>query len=42
MIRVYEAKLTEFSIPIEDLGFKPLIVATKTGKNPAGLVAFQS
>nr|KAJ3423015.1 Dynein regulatory complex subunit 4 [Polyrhizophydium stewartii] len=41
MIRVYEAKLTEFSIPIEELGFKPLMVATKTAPNPAGFVAAQ-
>ncbi|KAI8929793.1 growth arrest-specific protein 8 [Entophlyctis helioformis] len=41
MIRVYEAKLTEFSIPIEELGFKPLMVATKTAPNPAGLVVSQ-
>ncbi|KAJ8324909.1 hypothetical protein BDV3_004547 [Batrachochytrium dendrobatidis] len=41
MIRVYEAKLTEFSIPIEELGFKPLMMATKTATNPAGLVASQ-
>lgn len=27
MIRVYEAKLTENSIPVNDLGFKPLMVA---------------
>ncbi|KAJ3331809.1 Dynein regulatory complex subunit 4 [Blyttiomyces sp. JEL0837] len=39
MIRVYEAKLTEYSIPIEEVGFKPLIVTSRTGMNPAGLVA---
>ncbi|KAJ3242013.1 Dynein regulatory complex subunit 4 [Chytriomyces hyalinus] len=39
MIRVYEAKLTEYSIPVEEMGFKPLIVTSKTGTNPAGLVA---
>jgi len=39
MIRVYEAKLAEFSIPVEDLGFKPLIMNGKTATNPAGLVA---
>ncbi|KAJ3026547.1 UNVERIFIED_CONTAM: Dynein regulatory complex subunit 4 [Siphonaria sp. JEL0065] len=39
MIRVYEAKLTEYSIPIEEMGFKPLVVTSKTGTNPAGLVA---
>jgi hypothetical protein len=41
MIRVYEAKLTEFSIPVDQLGFKPLIVSTKTSNNPAGFVAAQ-
>jgi len=39
MIRVYEAKLAEFSIPVDDLGFKPLIMNGKTATNPAGLVA---
>ncbi|ORY36463.1 hypothetical protein BCR33DRAFT_855207 [Rhizoclosmatium globosum] len=39
MIRVYEAKLTEYSIPVEEMGFKPLVVTSKTGTNPAGLVA---
>ncbi|KAJ3099130.1 Dynein regulatory complex subunit 4 [Phlyctochytrium planicorne] len=42
MIRVYEAKLTEFNIPVEELGFKALIVKAKTGTNPAGLVAATS
>ena len=41
MIRVYEAKLTEFSIPVDQLGFKPMMIATKTAKNPAGFVASQ-
>ncbi|KAJ3188149.1 Dynein regulatory complex subunit 4 [Gaertneriomyces sp. JEL0708] len=41
MIRTYEAKLTEFSIPVEELGFKPLMIATATPTNPAGLVAAQ-
>ncbi|KAI9090804.1 growth-arrest-specific micro-tubule binding-domain-containing protein [Phlyctochytrium arcticum] len=41
MIRTYEAKLTEFSIPIEELGFKPLVISTRTASNPAGLVAAQ-
>ena len=41
MIRVYEAKLTEFSIPVEELGFKPMIASTKTALNPAGFVAAQ-
>lgn len=29
MIRVYEAKLTEYSIPVEELGFKPVLMKTK-------------
>jgi hypothetical protein len=53
MIRVYEAKLTEFSIPVEELGFKPLIISSKAAsvaqgqggpqgnKVPAGFVAAQ-
>ncbi|KAJ3045697.1 Dynein regulatory complex subunit 4 [Rhizophlyctis rosea] len=44
MIRVYEAKLTEFSIPVEELGFKPLMISTKTrlpNVGAAGLVAAQ-
>lgn len=36
-IRTYEAKLVEYGIPVEDLGFRPLI--TKTTSGPAGLVA---
>ena len=36
LINVYEAKLAEYGIPPEDLGFRPLI--TKTTRNPAGLV----
>jgi len=36
LIRVYEAKLKEFGIPAEELGFRPLITSTSTG--PAGLV----
>lgn len=42
MIRVYEAKLTEFSIPVEELGFKPMAVESKVPSNPAGLVATQA
>jgi hypothetical protein len=41
MIRVYEAKLTELSIPVEELGFKPLKMAAKTTPNPAGFVSAQ-
>lgn len=37
VIRVYETKLTEFGVPIEELGFRPLVSHTTTG--PAGLVA---
>ena len=36
VIRVYESKLTEFGIPVEELGFRPLLANTGTG--PAGLV----
>lgn len=39
LIRVYEAKLAEYGIPAEQLGFRPLITSTSTG--PAGLVAGQ-
>ncbi|KAJ3183103.1 Dynein regulatory complex subunit 4 [Geranomyces variabilis] len=39
MIRAYQAKLTEFSIPVEELGFKPLAMGTQASTNPAGLVA---
>jgi hypothetical protein len=36
-IRVYEAKLVQFGIPAEELGFQPLPTATST--MPAGLVS---
>lgn len=36
LIRVYEAKLAEFGVPVEELGFRPLVTNTSTG--PAGLV----
>jgi hypothetical protein len=36
LIRVYEAKLGEFGIPVDELGFRPLVTNTTTG--PAGLV----
>lgn len=36
LINVYEARLAEYGIPPEDLGFRPLL--TKTANNPAGLV----
>jgi hypothetical protein len=46
MIRVYESKLTEFSIPVEELGFKPLLISAtgktqKSATNPSGFVAAQ-
>lgn len=36
-IRVYEAKLTEFGIPADEIGFKEL--ETRTSMMPAGLVS---
>lgn len=36
LIRVYEAKLAEFGVPVEELGFRPLV--TNTSPGPAGLV----
>lgn len=36
LIHVYEAKLSDFGIPAEELGFRPLIINTTSG--PAGLV----
>mmetsp|Transcript_17269 Transcript_17269/g.44833 ORF Transcript_17269/g.44833 Transcript_17269/m.44833 type:complete len:473 (-) Transcript_17269:63-1481(-) len=36
LIRVYEAKLSEFGVPVEELGFRPLVTDTSPG--PAGLV----
>ena len=36
LIRVYEAKLAEFGVPVEELGFRPLVTSVNTG--PAGLV----
>lgn len=36
LIRVYEAKLSEYGIPAEELGFRPLV--TNTSPGPAGLV----
>ena len=37
VISVYESKLSEFGIPVDELGFKPLHALTTTA--PAGLVA---
>jgi hypothetical protein len=45
LIKTYNAKLSSFGIPIEELGFKPLqsTVAGQTiGQGPAGLVALPS
>eukprot|EP00899_Mesostigma_viride_P016725 jgi/Mesvir1/25053/Mv11897-RA.2 len=36
LIRVYENKLAEFGVPVEELGFRPLLTNATTG--PAGLV----
>ena len=36
LIRVYEAKLAEFGVPVEELGFRPLVTSVNAG--PAGLV----
>ena len=44
MVRVYEAKLTEYAIPIEELGFKPVMVGKIGSKKvplPAGLVPIE-
>jgi hypothetical protein len=38
LIRVYEAKLSQYGVPPEELGFRPMVtVAAAAG--PAGLVA---
>ena len=42
LIRTYEAKLSSFGVPTEELGFKPLesnIGGQQLGHGPAGLVA---
>ena len=39
LIRVYEAKLAQFGVPPEELGFRPLVTTTSLG--PAGLVSGQ-
>ncbi len=38
MIKVYEAKLGEFGIPVDELGFQPAQATQTLGKGPAGLV----
>lgn len=39
-LRTYEAKLSQFGISAEDLGFRPLELGRQSlGKAPAGLVA---
>jgi ubiquitin len=40
LLRTYEAKLSEYGIPKEELGFTPLTTDTSTG--PAGLVSARS
>ena len=32
----YEGKLSEYGVPVQELGFRPLVTSTTTG--PAGLV----
>ncbi|XP_069757328.1 dynein regulatory complex subunit 4 [Narcine bancroftii] len=42
LLRTYEAKLTAFGIPVDELGFKPLetvLCGQTIGQGPAGLVA---
>ena len=39
LLLTYEAKLREFGIPVEELGFTPLQASQTLGKGPAGLVA---
>ena len=41
-MRTYEAKLSQFGIPTEELGFRPLestVGGQPLGQGPAGLVA---
>lgn len=45
LLRTYEAKLTQFGVPIEELGFKPLdttVSGQMLGQGPAGLVSAPS
>lgn len=42
LIKTYEAKLSTFGVPTEELGFKPLkstVAGQSLGQGPAGLVA---
>ena len=42
LLRTFEAKMAQYGMPLEELGFKPLettIGAQKLGKGPAGLVS---
>ena len=42
MLGTFEAKMTQYGIPVEELGFKPLettVGAQKLGQAPAGLVS---
>ena len=42
MLQTFEAKLTAFGIPLDNLGFKPLaspVLGQAVGQGPAGLVA---
>ena len=45
LLRTYEAKLNQFGIPTEELGFKPLestVGGQTLGQGPAGLVSAPS
>lgn len=42
LLRTYEAKLTAFGVPVDEVGFKPLestVSGQNMGKGPAGLVS---
>lgn len=44
LLRTYEAKLAQFGIPVEELGFIPLestVGGQQLGRGPAGLVSAQ-
>ena len=41
MVKTYEGKLSEFGIPVEEIGFKPLestVAGQQLGRGVAGLV----